>query len=116
MTAHDVHRHADRSPSPITLVPSWSPDSYPSTTVQRAPRVGTVDAERILERSGSTCRTGTKPYLWWLKSHALLANAEGDWDRYAELATRYLELCEKLDARGRLTEARRMVGSGTAEG
>ena len=47
--------------------------------------------------------------LWWLKSRALLAKAEGNSDSYAELARQYLELCEKLDARGRLAEARRMV-------
>ncbi len=47
--------------------------------------------------------------LWWLKSRALLAKAEGDLDGYAELAEQYLALCEKLDARGRLDEARRMV-------
>ena len=47
--------------------------------------------------------------LWWLKSRALLAKAEGNSDGYAELAKQYLELCEKLDARGRLAEARRMV-------
>jgi adenylate cyclase len=47
--------------------------------------------------------------LWWLKSRALLAKVEGDSEEYAELATQYLELCEKLDARGRLDEARQMV-------
>jgi adenylate cyclase len=47
--------------------------------------------------------------LWWLKSRALLAKAEGDSDRYAELAKQYLSLCEKLDAGGRLAEARQMV-------
>ncbi|AGB20823.1 adenylate/guanylate cyclase family protein [Mycobacterium sp. JS623] len=50
--------------------------------------------------------------LWWLKSRALLAEAEGDTDRYAELTQQYLELCEKLDARGLLAEARRMVDTG----
>ena len=54
--------------------------------------------------------------LWWLKSRALLAEAEGDPDGYAELSKPYLEPCEKLDARGRLPEARRMVGHCTAEG
>jgi adenylate cyclase len=54
--------------------------------------------------------------LWWLKSRALLAKAEGNIDDYAALAQQYLELCERLDARGRLAEARRMVGAGTAEG
>jgi adenylate cyclase len=47
--------------------------------------------------------------LWWLKSRALLAGAEGNSDGYADLAKQYLGLCEKLDARGRLAEARRMV-------
>ena len=47
--------------------------------------------------------------LWWLKSRALLAKTEGDSAGYAELATQYLDLCEKLDARGRLDEARQMV-------
>ena len=47
--------------------------------------------------------------LWWLKSRALLAKAEGNSDYYTKLANQYLQLCEKLDARGRLPEARRMV-------
>jgi adenylate cyclase len=50
--------------------------------------------------------------LWWLKSRALLADAEGDLGAYAELAAEYHELCEKLDARGRLAEARRMARTG----
>jgi adenylate cyclase len=40
---------------------------------------------------------------------ALLAGAEDNSDGYAELAEQYLGLCEKLDARGRLDEARQMV-------
>jgi adenylate cyclase len=47
--------------------------------------------------------------LWWLRSRALLAKAEGNMDGYVDLATQYLNLCEKLDARGRLAEARRLV-------
>jgi adenylate cyclase len=47
--------------------------------------------------------------LWWLKSLALLAKWEGDSEGYAELAEQYLELCGRLDARGRVIEARRMV-------
>jgi adenylate cyclase len=54
--------------------------------------------------------------LWWLKSRAMLARAEGDSDTYAELAKQYLELCEKLDARGRLAEAIRMAGARTPKG
>ena len=47
--------------------------------------------------------------LWWLKSRALLAKAEGNPDDYADLAKQYLSLCEALDASGRIDEARRMV-------
>jgi adenylate cyclase len=43
-----------------------------------------------------------------------LAKAEGDWNGYAEMATRYLSLCEKLDARGRLAEAHQMVSTAEA--
>jgi adenylate cyclase len=51
--------------------------------------------------------------LWWLKSRALLARAEGNSDEYAEVANQYLSLCEKLDALGRLAEARRVVNEVT---
>lgn len=49
--------------------------------------------------------------LWWWKSRALLAEAEGDSNGYAEFSRKYLKLCEKLDARGLLAEARQMVGT-----
>ena len=54
--------------------------------------------------------------LWWLKSRALLAKAEGESNSYAELASQYLSLCEQLDARGRLAEARQMVDACAAGG
>jgi adenylate cyclase len=47
--------------------------------------------------------------LWSLKCRAILADAEGDAACFAELADQYLALCEKLDARGRLAQARRMA-------
>ncbi|MGV0853162.1 ATP-binding protein [Mycolicibacterium phlei] len=48
--------------------------------------------------------------LWWLRSRALLARAEGRAAAYAESAGQYLESCERLDARGRLSEARLLAG------
>ena len=47
--------------------------------------------------------------LWWLKSQALLAMADGDAEGYAGLAKQYLVLCEKLNAHGQLAQAQRMV-------
>ncbi|MCG7606791.1 MULTISPECIES: ATP-binding protein [Mycobacterium] len=47
--------------------------------------------------------------MWWLRSRALLAQAEGDATGHAELSAQYLKLCERLDARGRLADARRMA-------
>lgn len=49
--------------------------------------------------------------LWWLKSRALLAKAESNTTRYAELTTQYLSMCEELNALGRLEEARQMIDS-----
>jgi adenylate cyclase len=49
--------------------------------------------------------------LWWLKSGAQLAKAEGKSDMYVGLAKQYLSVCEALDARGRLEEAREMVNA-----
>ena len=89
-----------------------------------AGRAGEALVELLIERSGSedlaeAQRVIDNPLarhpdipamdLWWLRSRALLAKAEGDTDGHAELANQYLSLCEKLDARGRLDEARRMV-------
>ena len=73
---------------------------------------GTVDdfaeAHRIIDRWQS-CRPGPPALdLWWLHSRARVAKAE-DQPGYAAVAMQYLELCEKLDARGRLADARRMV-------
>ncbi|HEY1440767.1 MAG TPA: hypothetical protein VGF65_08000, partial [Mycobacterium sp.] len=68
-----------------------------------------TEADQIVAE-GQTRRPGIPAMdLWWLKSRALLAKMEGDSKGYAEFATQYLELCEKLDARGRLDEARQMV-------
>ncbi|MGV0743669.1 ATP-binding protein [Mycolicibacterium sp. XJ870] len=46
--------------------------------------------------------------LWWLRSRALLAQAERDMQGYANLSAQYLRMCEKLNARGRLDAARSM--------
>jgi adenylate cyclase len=73
-----------------------------------------AEAHRIVDE-WQVRRTGVPALdLWWLKSRALVAEAEGDRDGYADVAAQYLELCEKLDARGRLTEAHRMVGTTAA--
>lgn len=39
----------------------------------------------------------------------MLARADGDTAGYADLTRRYLHLVERLDARGRLAEAHRVV-------
>jgi adenylate cyclase len=89
-----------------------------------AGRAGEALVELLIERSGSDdlaeaqriidnplARHADIPAmdLWWLRSRALLAKARGDSAGYTELADEYLSLCEKLDARGRIDEARQMV-------
>lgn len=49
--------------------------------------------------------------LWWLKSRALLARADGDSHGYVELAQQYLSACEGLHTLGRLEQAQRMAGA-----
>jgi adenylate cyclase len=74
---------------------------------------GTIDdlseAHRLVDQSQSWRPDVPAMDLWCLRSRALLAKAEGNTAGSTELATDYLALCEKLDARGRLAEARRMV-------
>ncbi len=68
-----------------------------------------TDARRIIDQWHAR-RPGIPALdLWWLRSRALLAKAEGNSDGYAELVKLYLEQCEKLDARGRFVDARRLV-------
>nr|WP_090273629.1 adenylate/guanylate cyclase domain-containing protein [Mycolicibacterium komanii]CRL66508.1 adenylyl cyclase class-3/4/guanylyl cyclase [Mycolicibacterium komanii] len=89
-----------------------------------AVRAGEALVELLIERSGSgdlaeaqrviDTPLARHPHipamdLWWLRSRALLAEATGDTAGYAEVAEQYLSLCEKLDARGRIDEARQMV-------
>jgi adenylate cyclase len=71
-----------------------------------------VEAHRILDDWEVRRPDIPATDMWWLKSRALLAAAEGDRAGYADLATQYLTLCEKLDARGRFAEAHRMVNTG----
>jgi adenylate cyclase len=77
--------------------------------IERGSTNDLTEAHRIVDQWQDS-RPGISALdLWWLKSRALLAKSEGDFGGYAELATQYLSLCERLDARGRLDEARQMV-------
>ena len=77
--------------------------------IERGSTDDLAEAHRIVDQWPSQRLNIPALDLWWLKSRALLAEAEGNSDYYTKLANQYLQLCEKLDARGRLPEARRMV-------
>jgi adenylate cyclase len=67
------------------------------------------EAHRILEQ-WEACRPGIATLdLWWLRSRALVAMADGDPAGFRELAGQYLTLCEKTQARGRLAGARHLL-------
>jgi adenylate cyclase len=68
-----------------------------------------TEAHRIVDQWQDSRPDISALDAWWLKSRALLAKSEGDFGGYAERATQYPSLCERLDARGRLDEARQMV-------
>jgi adenylate cyclase len=73
-----------------------------------------TEAHRIVERWEVRPPGIVATDLWWLKSRALLAGAAGNSDDYVELSKTYLECCTRLDARGRLPAARRMVDESLA--
>ena len=73
-----------------------------------------AEAHRIVDRCQARRPGIAATDLWWLKSRALLANAEGNSNDYVALSKTYLEFCKKLDARGRLPEAHRMVDESLA--
>jgi class 3 adenylate cyclase len=77
--------------------------------IERGSTDDLAEAHRIVDHWPTQQLNAPALDLWWRKSHALLAKAEGNSDDYTKLANQYLELCEKLDAFGRLPEARRMV-------
>ena len=68
-----------------------------------------AEAHQILDQPKARHPDVPAMDLWWLRSRALLAKAERDALGYSEAAEQYLLLCESLDARGRLAEARQMV-------
>jgi adenylate cyclase len=73
-----------------------------------------AEAHQIVDRWQVWGPGITAADLWWLKSRALLARAQGNSDDYVEQSKTYLEFCERLDARGRLPEAHRMVDESLA--
>jgi len=81
--------------------------------IERGSTDDLVEAHRIVDQWPTQRLNIPALDLWWLKSRALLAEAEGNSDYYTKLANQYLRLCERLDARGRLSEARRMVNEMT---
>jgi adenylate cyclase len=90
------------------LVASFPAEALVELLIDRRAIGDLAEAHRIVDRWRAR-RLGIPALdLWWLKSRALLAEAEGNSDDHAELAREYLALCERLDARGRLAEARQM--------
>jgi len=84
--------------------------------IERGSSENLTEAHQIVERWQVRPPGIAATDLWWLKSRALLAGADGNSDVYAELAKTYLAFCTKLDARGRLPEAHRMVDESLAPG
>ena len=113
----DFHRRfydCARSPHLLDLIRNVWDKIEPYMTIYASTVDDFAEAHRIVDE-WRVRRPGIPAAdLWWLKSRALLAKAESDWDDYAELASQYLKLCEKLDAPGRVAEAHRMVSTPTA--
>jgi adenylate cyclase len=101
--------HMDRG---IRVEVGCTADALVRLLIERGDIADFTEAHRIIDDWRAQRPGIPAADLWWLKSRALLAKAEGDLDGFTELAMQYLELCEKLDARGRVGEARQMARTG----
>jgi adenylate cyclase len=88
----------------------WPAEALVELLIERRAPTDLAEVRRIVDHWQSR-RPGIPALdLWWLKSRALLARAEGNSSQYAERARQYVECCERVDARGRIGEAREMLG------
>jgi adenylate cyclase len=102
-----VARHLDRG---SRVFMGWPAEALIELLTERRAPTDLAEVRRIVDGWQSR-RPGIPALdLWWLKSRALLARAEGNSSQYAERARQYLECCERVDARGRISEAREMLG------
>jgi adenylate cyclase len=73
-------------------------------------RAGDLEEAHRLVAQWESCQVGIPTVdLWWLRTSALVARADGDGPGFAEAARRYLTCCEELGARGRLADARHLA-------
>lgn len=96
----------------LRLVAGRAAEALVELLVERGSSGDLAEAHRIIDEPLARHPDIPAMDLWWLKSRAVLAKAEGDDQGYADLADQYLSLCKKLDARGRIDQARQMVDHG----
>ena len=106
-----LRAYDDRHPSSSSGCPG---EALVELLIDRGDRDDLAEAHRIVDQWQAQ-RPGIPGLdLWWLKSRAVLAGAEGDADGYAELAEAVPRDVRKAHARGRLDEARLMVSEAKA--
>ena len=93
----------------LRLIAGRAGEALIELLIERGSGDDLAEAHQILDQPKARHPDVPAMDLWWLRSRALLAKAERDALGYSEAAEQYLLLCELLDARGRLAEARQMV-------
>jgi adenylate cyclase len=97
------------SGSPLTT--GCLPEALVQLLLERGSADDLIDARAVVDEWDAVQLPAPIPGLdlWRLKCRAIVTKAEGNNAAYAELARQYLEMAERLDARGCLGDARRMV-------
>jgi adenylate cyclase len=98
--------HLSRGFRPLATCPA---EALVELLIERGASDDLAEAHRIVDEWRAQRADVPALDLWWLRSRALIAKAEGNFDASAELTNQYLALCKTLDARGRLAQARRMI-------
>lgn len=93
----------------IRLIAGRAGEALVELLIERSGSDDLAEAQRIIDNPLARHPDIPAMDLWWLRSRGLLAEAKGDYAGCAEIAHQYLTLCKKLDARGRIDEARQMA-------
>ncbi len=96
------------------LLAGYSGESLVELLIQRGTADDIAEAQSVVAHSRARRASIPAMDLWWLRSRAMLAKTAGDVEGYADLAGQYLELCIRLDARGRIDKAREMLSESVA--
>lgn len=99
----------DENLSGFPTLAVFSAEALVDLLIDRGSAADLAEAKDVLERWRARKIDVAALNLWLTRAEALLAAAEGEGNTYGPLASHYLHQCERLNAVGRLDQARQMI-------